>query len=523
MVYEQKEESVESLEEAGAKATGTASYLAFSSIFTILVYGLAFIAIARLLGPSQYGVYVIAVSIAGAFGAVGNFGISTYFERQIPIAMARNKQELSSIIGSGIVAIVVLSCIIIAVGIAASHYLSMLLFHSLSELAVIYIALLSILFSMLYGIGNGALIGFNDGKGSAIASIIYTITQTALSISLVVLGYGVLGAVLGLLAGLLLGTAAVLARIEKHVSISMRISGIWQRIKQMLSFSLPIAGSNFLSSLPSNIAVILLGIYTLSSVVGNYGVASRVESTLGVFTGALVVMLPFFSGMLARNSKKEEIGNVMSYVLYVMFLLATPFIIFFTMFSHAIMYTVFPSYTSVYIYISLMSISVLFNVLSAPASSLVIGRAHVKKVLTFSAITGLSELLLLFLIMPALGAYGAIAVLFFYGSVLADFLYLHEIRKEGISIKPKRIYLALASNVALALVFLPVLMIGIDTTAKLAIAFALIFVAYPPIMALTGALKRRDAERISNATKSVPVIGKLMRVILAYASRFIRS
>ncbi|MEM3781541.1 MAG: oligosaccharide flippase family protein [Candidatus Micrarchaeaceae archaeon] len=523
MVYEQKSESLESLEEAGAKATGTASYLAFSSLFTIVVYGLAFITIARLLGPSQYGVYVIAVSIAGAFGAVGNFGIATYFERQIPIAMAKDRRELSSIIGSGIVAIVALSLAIMAVGLAASHYLSVLLFHSLSELAVLYIALISILFSMLYGISHGALIGLNDGKGSAIASIVYTLTQAAVSISLVVSGYGVLGAVLGLLAGLLLGTATALLLIRKHTSISMRISAVWQRIKQMLSFSLPIAGSNFLGALPSNIAVILLGVYTLSSTVGNYGVASRVESILGVFTGSLVVMLPFFSGMLVRNSRKEEIGNVMSYVLYVMFLLATPFIIFFAMFSHAIMYTVFPSYTSVYIYISLMSISVLLNVLSAPASSFVIGRARVKKVLKFSAITGLSELVLLFISIPAIGAYGAIAVLFFYGSALADLLYMREISKEGIRIKPRRICLALAANAILALVFLPVLIARIDTTFKLAIAFALIFVAYPPIMALAGALRSRDAERIANATKAVPVIGKLVGLVLAYAALFIRS
>ncbi|MGC8676228.1 MAG: oligosaccharide flippase family protein [Candidatus Micrarchaeia archaeon] len=517
MAYEQQD----GIEEVGAQATSTASYLAFSGIFTLIVYGLAFIVIARILGPSQYGIYVIAVSIAGAFGAVGNFGVATYFERHIP--MASTKQELSDMISSGILTIVLLACAIVVAGIAASGYLSMLLFHSLAEITVLYVAIFSIVFSMLYGVGHGALIGFNDGKGSTIASVIYTLTQTIVSVALVLAGFGVLGAVTGLFAGLLIGTIAVVSRIKMHASLTWRINKLKDRIKEIFAFSLPIAGSNFLSSLPSNMAVMLLGIYTLSGVVGNYGVASRVESILGVFTGSMVVMLPLFSRMIARNSNNKEIGGVVSYVLYVTFLLAAPFVIFFAMFSHAIMFTVFPNYTNVYIYMALMSISVLLVMLGAPASSLVLGKAKVRKVLEFSAITGLSELLLLFALVPKLGAYGAIAVLFFYGTALSDYLYLRELGKEGISIKPRRLLMALLSNALLAMIFAPVLLVTIDTTLKLAIAFALIFVAYPPIMALTGTLKDNDIERISKATRRVPVVGKLIRMVLAYASAFARG
>ncbi|MGC8671836.1 MAG: oligosaccharide flippase family protein [Candidatus Micrarchaeia archaeon] len=522
MDYEQNEESIEELEESGAVATSTASYLAFSGIFTLLVYGAAFIVIARLLGPSGYGVYIIAVSIAGAFGAVGNFGVATYLERQIPVTLVKDKQELSDIVSSGFITIALLSLAIVIIGLLASGYLSNLIFHSSSELLVLCVAVSGILFSMLYGTGHGALIGFNDGKGSALASAVYTLTQTAVSITLVLLGYGVLGAVLGLFSGLVIGTLVLLLLISRHTRLKLRVGNLLKRARSIFSFSLPIAGSNFIGSLPSNIAVILLGIYTLSSTVGNYGVASKVASILGVFTGSLIVMLPFFSGMLAKDRHSSELSSIFSYILYVIFLFGTPFVLFFTMFAHAIMLTVFPEYTSVYVYIALMSFSVLFTMLGAPASSFVLGKAKVKRVLEFSATIGISELALAFLLIPRFGALGAIAVLYFFGALLSDYLYLREVSKEGIKIKMKRVYKVLLANALLALVLLPVLLSSIYTTYKLIIAFVLVFVAYPPIAALVRALSASDAARLSNIVSKVPVVGKLIKLLLNYSMLFAR-
>ncbi|MGC8629124.1 MAG: oligosaccharide flippase family protein [Candidatus Micrarchaeia archaeon] len=517
MEYEQKEESIE---EAGIKATGTAAYLAFSGIFTLLVYGLAFIAVARLLGPSNYGVYVIAVSIAGAFGAVGNFGVATYFERQIPVAQLKGKKELSNTLSSAFLAILLLSLGIVAVGLASSSYLSQLIFHSDSELSVLYVAIVSILFSMLYGTGHGALIGFNDGKGSAIASAVYTLTQTVISISLVLLGFGVLGAVLGLFAGLLLGTCVLLVFISRHAKLSIHVDNLAKRMKSIFSFSMPIAGSNFVSALPSNLAVVLLGMYAAKSVVGDYGVASRVASILGIFTGSLVVMLPLLSGMLARKRTNKEFGSVLSYLLYVIFLFSTPFVVFFAMFSHEIMSTVFPEYAGVYEYITLMSLSVLFSMLSAPASSFIVGKAKVKKVLEFSSIIGISELVLIFVLVPEFKAFGAIASLYFFGALLGDLLYLREAHKEGIIIKAHRLYRVLIANALLCVVFLPLIILRIYSTYALLAGFALIFVFYPPALVAAKALDKQDAERLAKASSSIPFVGSIVRLLLKYALKF---
>jgi len=521
MVYDEGEESIVV---AGSRAASTASYLAFSGVFTTIVYGLAFIAIARLLGPSSYGIYAIAVSIAGAFGAVGNFGVATYFERHITMLALRKNRELSLTVASGLLLIVLLGSAITIIGLVFSGLLSAAIFHSTSYVLVLYVALVSIVFSMLYGVSHGALIGFNDGKGSAAVSIIYTLTQTFVSVGLVLYGYGVLGAVTGLLAGLVLGSIAALARISRHmhVGISINMAEFAKRIKSILSFSLPIAGSNFMAALPSNIAVVLMGVYTLASTVGNYSVAARVASILGVFTGSFIVLLPFFSGIIATGKSKEELSSTFSYVLYFMFLFSMPLFLFFIVFAHAIMYTVFPNYESVYVYIILMALGTLVSLFGMPASSFVLSKAKVTKVLAFSSITGITELVLLFLLIPMFGVYAAIAVLYFVGTALTAYLYLNEAKKEGIALRFGKLYRVLATGAMLLVVFLLVLLLPVDSTAKLAVGFVLLFAVYPPALVFARALQRSDFGTIRSVTHTVPVLGKVISALLAYAEAFVK-
>jgi len=46
-------------------------------ILTFVMTGIALVIVARLLGPSQYGVYTLAVAFASIFGSIGYFGIGT--------------------------------------------------------------------------------------------------------------------------------------------------------------------------------------------------------------------------------------------------------------------------------------------------------------------------------------------------------------------------------------------------------------------------------------------------------------
>ncbi len=255
----------------------------------------------------------------------------------------------------------------------------------------------------------------------------------------------------------------------------------------------------------------------MSSTVGNYAVASRVASILGLFSGSLIVMLPFFSNMLAKDASKEEMSNVLSYVLYVIFVFSSPFIILFFMFSHAIMLSVFPSYTSVYLYIALMSISIFLSMIGSPSSSLVVSRGKVKTVLIFSSIIGISELAFMFLLIPKFGAYGAIASLYFIGVAISDFLYIRETVKYGIRIKASRIYRVVIADIALALVFLPLLLSSIYTTTKLVLSIAVLFVSYPPLLALVKGVSKDDAERIKRLTKGLPIVGKFIGALAEYA------
>lgn len=55
--------------EVGSKVANIAGFVLISKIITFTLSGVALILVTRLLGPTQYGIYTLAVTFAGIFGS----------------------------------------------------------------------------------------------------------------------------------------------------------------------------------------------------------------------------------------------------------------------------------------------------------------------------------------------------------------------------------------------------------------------------------------------------------------------
>ncbi|MDE1856204.1 MAG: hypothetical protein KGH49_03150, partial [Candidatus Micrarchaeota archaeon] len=70
-------------ESIGRRATRTFFASVIGKFLALLITTATFIAVARLLGPSSYGIYTVALGYATLIGSVSHFGIASYFDRHI--------------------------------------------------------------------------------------------------------------------------------------------------------------------------------------------------------------------------------------------------------------------------------------------------------------------------------------------------------------------------------------------------------------------------------------------------------
>ena len=92
----------------GAKTANTASYVLIGKILTFLMTGIALVLVTRILGPSQYGIYALAVAFASIFGSIGYFGIGTAMSKFIAeYRQGKKLQEVNNVISNALFMVVV--------------------------------------------------------------------------------------------------------------------------------------------------------------------------------------------------------------------------------------------------------------------------------------------------------------------------------------------------------------------------------------------------------------------------------
>jgi len=106
-------------------------FVVFSKAFSIIVGGLTFIIVARLLGPPGYGIYTIAMGMAGFIGAFGSISIGQYLNKYIPeLSLKGEKERIKNMLG---VALLITLIIIFVVVLVSSFFIKQISLLLLSQ------------------------------------------------------------------------------------------------------------------------------------------------------------------------------------------------------------------------------------------------------------------------------------------------------------------------------------------------------------------------------------------------------
>ncbi|ASI13651.1 flippase [Candidatus Mancarchaeum acidiphilum] len=418
-------------EEGIGVATAKNSMLYISSkVLSSLVIIIILIFLARILKPEYYGFYTIVIAFSTLLGAGGNFGVGTTFRKKLA-EIGVSLKEKSNIISSGITISFLIGFILMVIGIVFSRYIAYSIYHE----PLLYIPFIAssiiVLLTVIYGVTSAVLFGINKVKHASYINIAYSISQAAAVLILVLLGYGIIGALIGIAISLVIGSIISIYYIVKFVHYRFSFQPR-SRLRGLFNFSTPILVSNLVYLGLTSFAITFLAIFVSPSIVGSYGVAFRFGRIIEVITASLsFVLLPAFSSVISNKERRESISRVFNGSIYYSFLFLAPLTAYLISVSKPLMYLLFSSsYHDSYIFFSFIVLGLFINIIGVLSGQLMVGYGKTKSFMKYQLLTLVIELSMLLVLTPIFKVYGVLLSLFVIGPVLFSFIYVIALRNE---------------------------------------------------------------------------------------------
>ena len=304
------------------------------------------IVIARMLGPADYGVISIALIYPMMLSGLADLGLSTAIMRYASLG------DLSRAF-TALWLRAIASMLFAATLIPLAPYLATSLQRPYLT-PMIYVLTVYAFTSNVVASVAAFLAGVNRYWDLAVVNFILAVTRVSSSIALILVGYGVYGAVWGFSIGYSL--AAVYAFI-KLISLADPAPNFTKpALTDVLRYSLPLYIPGLIGIPLSQFYNILRAIYVTDVEIGNYQIASNLLTPIGIVTSSMSTALFTTLPQLINEDYKfrDAVNRAARYTAAVV----TPIAIALALFSKQAVYIVYGSqYDLAPLYLSIMALS----------------------------------------------------------------------------------------------------------------------------------------------------------------------
>lgn len=513
--------------EVGARTVRVASSMMFGKFIVFIIAGITFLIVARILGPSVYGVYTLALSFSGFFSVIADLGVATAISKFVAEYSAkRKKEELNKVISNSYASAFLSGLAFTLIAFLMSNFIAVHVLGNPTQTYIVQIVSFLILGGILFNVSFYTMIGFGKGQYVAIVMVVQAAFQAVLAITLSVMGFGALAPILGILLGYIASISTVFVILKTKFGVNFRMPS-FDYIKRLVTFSSQISVYNGLRGFITNLGPIVLGIVSTTAIVGNFGVALRTSNIISEVVGILgAATLPMFAYTLSTKEIGKSIGKFYNYTIYATVLLVTPVLLYLAILAKQFSYTAFGAkYALAPGYLSIMSIGTFLWILATYSVMLLISANKVRQIMKYSIVIFIIELLVLFTLVPYLGGIGLAVMLYVISPSLIAILMLRAMRvhldlRLELS-KPVRVLIAGAISAAF---LLPILFfLQNHYVATLIIGAIEQMLLYPVIVGLIGAARREDLRTLVDVVGGIPVINRIVGIFARYTGHFIRS
>jgi O-antigen/teichoic acid export membrane protein len=197
-----------------------------------------------MLTESIYGLVGAVLGIVGLLGLIGEFGIPTATTKYVSERLARKDREgLARVIYSSIFLELVFGLVASILCFTLAGYIAHSVFHKpLMEAALRTIAPMLFFWTLSHSFIS-TFIGFKKSELFMAANVINSVTRLVASVTLVFLGYGLVGAVAGYVFGSFVGLGAaamIFYLVLKPKHVPRRVRNLTGEVKTLLFYGAPV-------------------------------------------------------------------------------------------------------------------------------------------------------------------------------------------------------------------------------------------------------------------------------------------
>jgi O-antigen/teichoic acid export membrane protein len=502
-------------------------FLFSGTALSSIILAISVVLLGRFLGPELYGQYSLVIVIPTLLLLFTDLGMNAGITKFVASLRKEGKDaQAAAIISHGMLFRIGIGLVISVVSIVFANYFALLI-NRPDLTFYVQIASVSLIFQVIYSAANSAFVGLDQSENFALSSNVQAILRTISQVALVILGFGITGALIGYIGGFVVasifGVVLLFYRFLKHNRFQKKSSeqtNYSSSLKLLSRYGMPVYVSVVLVGFFPLYQQLVLAFFASDAAIGNFRAAYNFAMLLTIILTAIsTALLPAFSKLEAspelvnaffkRANKYTTLIIVPITTLVVLF--STPIV----QFLYGSQYTTAPLFLSLscllyfLVGIGYLTLTSVFNGLSKTRLTMNV------TLINFVILIALSPILAL-----AYDVVGVIVAYLIAGTVASLYAALIASRQLKISFDIKsmlRIYLVslLSSIPSVALLFLT----SLSSLIVLVVGTCSFLFIFITLMPLLNVVTKSELQELSRVTKRIPILKLISEPLFRYQDR----
>jgi len=511
------------------KTSATGSFKLLIGVFTsTIIMAVGAIILGRLLTVEEYGLYGIVLIPSTMMNLFRDWGMNSAMTKYIATFRVSNRDEnIHDVIVAGLTFEVATGLALSFLSLFLANFVASTVFHRPESASFIAIVSVSIISGSLLTASQSVFVGFERMELNSFTLICQSIVKIAVAPVLVLLGYGVLGAVIGYTLSFfgagIIGLATLYIILFRPLrKKGTRNSNVKKALKTMLSYGVPLSISGILGSILAQIYAFMMPSFASNSMIGNYQTAANFTVLLTFLTVPIgTVLFPAFAKLDPQN-EHELVETVFASSIKYTSILLVPATMAMMALSGPIIGTLYgEKYVYGPLFLTIAVIGNLFVVVgSLSQSGFLAGLGETRMLMKQSIIAIAVGLPLGFLLIPSFGIAGLIIANIFAGlpGLLWALYWIWKRYKVKADFHCSAKILA-ASAIAAFAAYVPTALFNTANWMKLVIALIIFVVIYVLDAPLIGAVSITDINNLRTMFSGLGFFSRIVDIPLKAAKK----
>jgi len=501
-------------------------FLFTGNALSLVILAIGSIIVARLLGPENYGLLALSLVVPSILAGLIDLGVNPALTRFSAKLRAEGKNQLAAnMLKSGFLFKLITGIAMSAICFTFSDIFATYILNRPGISFLVKLTSLQIIFQTVLTTLHSAFIGLDKTEGSALIMNTQSIAKTTLAPLLVVLGFGVVGAIAGHVASYMIAClAGSLILYKYYENLGKPSNNSFSRnLKAMLRYGFPLYLSALLTIILSQYQTIILAFFVSNVEIGNFTIATNLSSIISVLVFPLGVLFPVFSKV---NPNGTELKKIFKLSVKYTALFIVPATVIAATLSKDLVYTLYGhNYSSAPTFLSLYVLTFLYAGLgSIVLGYLFSGIGETSSVFKCNLINLLVFVPLAPILIMLYGVPGLIVAFLTSGIIsLAYGLFIATTKiHANLDLKASsRIYLSSLLSTIPLLAFLHIS--PFNSLPNLIIGGSLFLLTYLTLTPLTGAITHTDLENLNLILNRIKIVWPLIRPVLTYEAKLLST